>query len=70
MAWSRSGRANGMAPEAVRKIRETKGDWTFDATEAKRRQREAAREVGLPITRKVDLGKGAVTVDVDPVDMM
>jgi len=45
-------------PEHVRKIREGKSDWTFDAAEAKRRQEAAARAAGLPVRRKVDLGEG------------
>jgi len=48
-----------LTPEAVRKICETKGDWTFDAEEAKRRQKQAAKDAGLPVTRKVDVGDGA-----------
>jgi len=47
-----------LAPEHVRRIRETKADWTFDAAEAKRRQQQAARESGLPVARKIDLGNG------------
>lgn len=45
-------------PESVRKIREAKADWTFDAAEAKRRQQAAAKAAGLPVTRKLDLGDG------------
>jgi len=35
-----------------------KADWTFDAEEARRRQKDAARKYGLPVTRKIDLGGG------------
>jgi len=45
-------------PESVRKIREAKADWTFDAADAKRRQDTAAKAAGLPVTRKLDLGDG------------
>lgn len=48
-----------LAPDVVKKIRETKSQWTFDAAEAKRRQEAAARAARLPVTRRVDLGDGA-----------
>jgi formylglycine-generating enzyme required for sulfatase activity len=51
-----------LEPDAVRKIREMHAGWTFDADEAKRRQRDAAKKVGWPVHRKVDLGDG-VTID-------
>jgi len=50
-------------PEHVRKIREAKSDWAFDAAEARRRQEAAARAAGLPVTRRIDLGDG-VTLEL------
>jgi len=44
--------------ELIRKIREQpEPDWTFDADEAKRRQAEAAKALGLPVTRRVVIPK-------------
>jgi len=37
----------------MRKIQAKRADWTFDAEEAKRRQQRAAKEAGLPVTRRV-----------------
>lgn len=33
-------------------------DWPFDAAEAKRRQEETARALGIPVEKDIDLGKG------------
>jgi len=57
--------ASGTPPDLkpFRQIRRTKGDWVFDATEAKRRQEQAAQEAGLPVARKIDLG-GAVAIEL------
>jgi len=49
--------------DQFRKIRDTKDDWTFDVEEAKRRQQQAAKDAGLPVTRSIDLGDG-VTIDL------
>ncbi|MBL7187765.1 MAG: formylglycine-generating enzyme family protein [Phycisphaerae bacterium] len=51
-------RPSVLDPESVRKIRETKADWTFDAAEAKRRQQAAAEESGLAVTRRIALADG------------
>ncbi|MDM8553369.1 SUMF1/EgtB/PvdO family nonheme iron enzyme [Desulfococcaceae bacterium HSG7] len=40
----------------IRKL--PKADWTFNATEAKRRQKKAAEQAGLSVTRRIDLGDG------------
>ena len=37
----------------MRRIQAKKPDWTFDAKEAKRRQQQAAKKAGLPVTRRV-----------------
>jgi formylglycine-generating enzyme required for sulfatase activity len=34
------------------------GEWPFDAAEAKRRQAEAAKALGLPVEQDIDLGNG------------
>ena len=33
--------------------------WPFDATEAKRRQQETAKALGLPVKKTIALGKNA-----------
>ena len=51
-------------PELLEKIRNTKADWTFDEVKAKRRQKKAARDAGLPVTRRIDLA-GGVTLELE-----
>jgi formylglycine-generating enzyme required for sulfatase activity len=41
---------------------ETPRDWRFDAAEARRRQTDAAKKLGVPVVQTVDLG-GGVTVE-------
>jgi formylglycine-generating enzyme required for sulfatase activity len=52
---SRGVSAEPTAPEAKAEVYQT---WPFDAAEAKRRQEETAKRLGIPVERTLDLGNG------------